>query len=39
MLTNQNLSVAHACRDNDVLSDEDYLQFTDYVIKQLKSVE
>ena len=39
MLTNQNLYVAHACRDNDVLSDEYYSQFTDLVIKQLKLVE
>ena len=39
MRTNQNLYVAHACRDHDVLSDEYYSQFTDLVIKQLKSVE
>ena len=39
MQTNQNLYVAHACRDNDVLSDEYYSQFTDLVIKQLKLVE
>ena len=36
---NQNLYVAHACRDNDVLSDEYYSKFTDLVIKQLKLVE
>ena len=39
MQTNQNLYVAHACRDNDVLSDEYYSQFTHLVIKQLKLVE
>ena len=39
MRTNQNLYVAHACRDNDVLSGGYYLQFTDLVIKQLKLVE
>ena len=39
MRTNQHLYVAHACRDNDVLSDEYYSQFTDLVIKQLKLVE
>ena len=39
MQTNQNLHVAHACRNNDVLSDEYYTQFTDLVIKQLKLVE
>ena len=37
--TNQNINVAHACHDNDVLSDEYYSQFTDLVIKQLKLVE
>ena len=36
MRTNQNLYVAHACRDNDVLSDEYFSQFTDLAIKQLK---
>ena len=35
MQTNQNLYAAHACRDNDVLFDEYYSQFTDSVIKQL----
>ena len=35
----QYLYVAHACRDNDVLSDEYYSKFTDLVIKQLKLVE
>ena len=39
MQTNQNLYVALACRDNDVLSDECYSKFTDLVIKQLKLVE
>ena len=39
MRTNHNLYVAHACRDNDVLSGEYYSQFTDLVIKQLKLVE
>ena len=39
MQTIQNRYVAHACRDNDVLSDEYYSQFTDLVIKQLKLVE
>ena len=39
MQTNQNFYVAHACSDNDFLSDEYYSQFTDYVIKQLTLVE
>ena len=39
MRTNQNLYVAHACRDNDVLSGESYSQLTDLVIKQLQLVE
>ena len=39
MQTNQNLYVAHACRDNDVLSVEYYSQFTDLVIKQMKLLE
>ena len=39
MQNNQNLYVAHACRDNDVLSDEYYPKFSDLVIKPLKLVE
>ena len=39
MQTNQNLYFAHACRDNDVLLDENYSQFTDLVIKQLMLAE
>ena len=36
MQTNQNLYDAHACCDNDVLSDEYYSQFTDLVLKQIE---
>ena len=39
MRTNQNLYVAHACRDNYVLLDEYHSQFPDLLIKQMKLVE